>query len=250
MNSAPKIAQDLTQARVKTYTQPDWAKTRLGTNILCTSSYQRGQSGIEQNASSKAQPEERPILFIGGVHGDEPEGVEIAKQTLNWLKTTPVPHKWLLIQCINPDGFKSNERTNSAGVDLNRNFPSDCWTSEHENPRYNPGLEAASEPEVAALIQLIQLERPKLIVHCHSWNPCIVYTGATGQTIAEELAQRIGYAAQPTIGYDCPGSLGEFGWEAHQIPVICLEAQEGDPLETIWPRFADGIRWLFQECPI
>ena len=33
----------------------------------------------------------------------------------------------LFIPCLNPDGMSKNTRTNSNGVDLNRNFPTKNW---------------------------------------------------------------------------------------------------------------------------
>ena len=50
--------------------QNPWIKTTQGTAIEL----------YKKTHNSRA-----PILFIGGVHGDEPEGVRLAKDFLNWL---------------------------------------------------------------------------------------------------------------------------------------------------------------------
>jgi len=194
----------------------------------------------------------RPILFIGGIHGDEPEGVELALQTLVWLNssyasgnnsTIVVP--WLLIPCINPDGYKANQRTNSNGVDLNRNFPSLDWSPNYQAPRYFPGHHPASEPETRALVRLIMQERPRLILHSHSWNPAIVVTGELALIDAQRLSTSSGYQIQNDIGYPTPGSLGQFGWNDCGIPVICIEEQEKSDLSVVWPNFAEGLRQIF-----
>lgn len=188
-----------------------------------------------------------PLLFIGGVHGDEPEGVALADATLHWLKTTEVKIStpWILIPCLNPDGYRSNNRVNGNGVDLNRNYPAQGWRAEASQPRYNPGPHAASEPEIKALVQLIETVCPSLIIHCHSWHPCIVCTGKQGLKDAQILAQVSGYKLQDNIGYDTPGSLSQYAAHDQKIPVICIEEQEGTPISAVWPHFAKAIEQIF-----
>ncbi len=189
----------------------------------------------------------RPILFIGGVHGDEPEGVALAEGLLAWLKQSehqypsPVKVPWLLIPCLNPDGYLKNERTNGNGVDLNRNFPSKDWIPEHDKPRYNPGRQAGSEPEVQAVTKLIHLLKPRLIVHFHSWKPCVVCSGEPGIVDAQYLAQSSGYEVVSNIGYPTPGSLSQYAWTDLGIPVICIEEMEHIELDSVWPRFRQGL---------
>jgi murein peptide amidase A len=212
--------------------QSSWAQTSLGNPIQLFSSPEDGA--------------ERPLLFVGGVHGDEPEGVELAEKILSWLQKN---HKenfypWLLIPCLNVDGYRSKERTNANGVDLNRNFPSEDWSPLAKAPRYFPGTGPASEPEVSALCQLIGDKKPQVIVHFHSWEPCVVYTGAIGRSWAEKAAMGTGYEVREDIGYPTPGSLGQYGWLNCKVPVICIEEKEGTAIETVWPRFADGLKAL------
>ncbi|MFP5518531.1 MAG: DUF2817 domain-containing protein [Bdellovibrionia bacterium] len=212
---------------------PNWAQTALGTPIEL---YQ------------KIHTSGRPILFVGGIHGDEPEGVRLAQDFLAWLQNTPdkIVHNWLLIPDINPDGSSRKQRTNSNGVDLNRNFPSPDWSSEAKAPRYNPGPSPGSELEIQALIQLIQKHNPKLIVHFHSWEPCVVYTGASAKVASEIIGKGTTYPVREDIGYPTPGSLGQYGWYTLHTPVICVEAQDHSPLDTIWPIFMRGLKSLMQ----
>lgn len=216
-------------------------------NIHCNhnwakSSNQNPISLIEFNSNT-----ERPVLFIGGVHGDEPEGVWLAEALLNWCYSVKLQnglatlHNFLLIPCLNPDGYRQLERVNGKGVDLNRNFPSRDWSPEQKAPRYNPGPEPASEPEVRALIDLINQRNPSLIIHFHSWKPAVVYTGAPAKSVAQILAKVSGYDLQEDIGYPTPGSLGQYAWLEKQIPVICIEEQEGCERSRIWPRWKPGL---------
>jgi protein MpaA len=212
--------------------QSSWAQTSLGNPI--------------QLFSALGDGTQRPLLFVGGVHGDEPEGVELAEKFLQWLQKNHKEnfHSWLLIPCLNVDGYKKNERTNGRGVDLNRNFPSTDWSPEAKAPRYFPGSEPASEPEVKALCSLIAEKKPQVIVHFHSWEPCVVYTGAAGKTWAEKAGLGTGYQVREDIGYPTPGSLGQYGWLNCQTPVVCIEEKEGVDLKTIWPRFSEAMKAL------
>jgi murein peptide amidase A len=191
----------------------------------------------------------RPIVIIGGVHGDEPEGVALAQAILRWLEQNHarVRVPWIIIPCLNPDGYANDRRTNDAGVDLNRNYPAKSWSPEIKTPRYNPGPHSGSEPEVQALTKLIHQCQPRLIIHCHSWHPCIIVTGEPGLKDGERLAKASGYELKSTIGYDTPGSLSQMGWFDLGIPVICIEEQEGTALEKVWPHFASGIEAILMD---
>jgi protein MpaA len=217
--------------------QPSWAESA-------------GKKAIE--LYTELHGERAAVLMIGGVHGDEPEGVRLAKETLAWLQKGNSRCSWALIPCLNVDGFAKKQRTNDSGVDLNRNFPSQDWSPVVKAPRYNPGPHAASEPEVRALIQLIQKIRPWLIVHFHSWEPCVVYTGSPGKKAAQILGRGTGYEIREDIGYPTPGSLGQYGWLENKTPVICIEAQEGCDLNSVWPKFGAGLRELLsrEEVPL
>lgn len=191
---------------------------------------------------------QKPILFVGGVHGDEPEGVRLATDLLAWLfKNNKDLQSWALIPCLNPDGYKANSRTNGNGVDLNRNFPTPDWVKSDKKDRYFSGERPGSEPETQALIALIKKLEPKCIIHFHSWHPCIVYTGSPGEPYARVLNQTNNYTIKEDIGYPTPGSLGHYGWMIEKTPVICIEEQEKISLDKVWPNFCDGLQEILKK---
>lgn len=218
----------------------------MGFNILHQSSWAQSAGGKSIELFSSQAGSEPPLLFIGGVHGDEPEGVELAQKFLAWLQKNNNSqfHSWLLIPCLNVDGYSHHERTNANGVDLNRNFPSSDWSPHAKAPRYNPGSRPGSEPEVQAVCRLIEEKKPQVIFHFHSWEPCVVYTGAPGKPWAEAASGDSGYEVREDIGYPTPGSLGQYGWLDHQIPVVCIEEQEKIELHKVWPHFSTGLQKL------
>jgi len=209
---------------------------------------------IYASASLAELRDQKPILLMGGVHGDEPLGVHLAQKTLEFLllddkKSQPeVQVPWVVIPVLNIDGYRAGTRVNGRGVDLNRNYPSKSWSPQFEKDRYNPGTGPGSEPEVQAVVRLVQELKPRLLIHCHSWNPMIVAAGPGAQRDAQRLARSSGYEVVPEIGYPTPGSLSQYGWIDNQIPVICIEESDHALEENVWPAFAQGIREIFLDA--
>jgi predicted deacylase len=213
-----------------------WIHTDLGTPIELFASHP-----LEELKDKK------PLLLMGGVHGDEPLGVLLAQQTLEFIKENEKQIKlpWILIPCLNVDGYKKNTRVNGRGVDLNRNYPSKDWAPTAEKERYNPGPHPGSEAEIKGVVQLLESCNPRLVIHCHSWKPMVVCAGETGLRDAERLSKSSGYEVKPEIGYPTPGSLSQFGWWDRKIPVICIEEADEAKPNTVWPRFGQGMREIF-----
>ncbi len=221
----------------------EWKKTDLGTPIALHAS-----EPLDQLKSQK------PLLLMGGVHGDEPLGVLLAQKTLLMLQedacranpqfTLP----WILIPILNVDGYARNTRVNGRGVDLNRNYPSRSWSPEAAKERYYPGPAPASEAEIKAVVELITTHNPRLIIHCHSWQPMIVCAGVSGLKDAERLSRSSGYNVVPEIGYPTPGSLSQYGWVDHSIPIICIEEDDNSTPAEVWPRFHNGMRDIFLDA--
>jgi len=62
------------------------------------------------------------VLLSGGMHGEEPAGVEGVLQWLergDWMRW---PINWFVFPCINPYGWERNQRTNAQRRDINRRF--------------------------------------------------------------------------------------------------------------------------------
>ena len=75
--------------------------------------------------ASSAQAQRR-VLITGGMHGDEPAGVEAVLQFLERDNTTLLKNfSFLVIPCINPYGYVHNTRETLDGIDINRAFETD-----------------------------------------------------------------------------------------------------------------------------
>jgi Succinylglutamate desuccinylase / Aspartoacylase family len=61
------------------------------------------------------------IYLSTGIHGDEPAGPLAALRLLQenrWPETAEI----FLVPCLNPTGFRLNQRENDSGIDLNRDY--------------------------------------------------------------------------------------------------------------------------------
>lgn len=69
----------------------------------------------------------RRILISGGIHGDEPAGVETICAFLENKLYRNFLNEWefTLLPCINPSGFEAGTRNNQDDIDLNRKFKED-----------------------------------------------------------------------------------------------------------------------------
>jgi hypothetical protein len=171
---------------------------------------------------------EMHILVFGGTHGDEPTSVAVVEAFVASLKQEPVPQNIsiTIVPRVNPDGLTAGTRTNSNGVDINRNFPSNSWVAEAPKSRYFPGKKAASEPETRALMSVIEKSNPILIISIHAPLDCINWDGPADE-VARLMSEASGYPLQPYIGYKTPGSLGSFAGTDRKIPTVTLELPDG-----------------------
>ncbi len=181
------------------------------------------------------------ILILGGVHGNEIEGVILANLLLaELLQNFPWKLNLTLIPQMNPEGVLLHQRTNSAGVDLNRNLPTKDWSSQLTNPKYPPGPHASSEPETQALLKFLQQYPAKFILSFHSWKP-MINTNGNCQPIDQILHQHSGYVIESDIGYPTPGCLGTYTGLEQNIPTITLEIERGLSAEKIGPLFLQAL---------
>ncbi len=80
---------------------------------------------LELSRSPGSRARARNICLAGGIHGDEPAGVEAL---LTWLENPDRFESYLedfnftIFPCINPFGFEHDTRENELGGDLNRKF--------------------------------------------------------------------------------------------------------------------------------
>jgi protein MpaA len=175
------------------------------------------------------------VLFLGGVHGDEIEGVWLLDELVSrWRQAYPSDSVGaIVLGQANPDGIAAGRRWNARDIDLNRNLPSQDWTPEIKNPRYPPGPSPASEPETQALVRLITTASPAAILSAHSFSQYQVNINGPARAWGESLASRCHYPVTEDIGYPTPGCLGTYAGRELGIPTITLEIERGLSREAV-----------------
>lgn len=186
----------------------------------------------------------KTILIIGVFHGEEPQGNYLINE---YLKTdlSKIKNKLVIIPCLNPDGMKKNQRQNSNGVDLNRNFPTKNWKIT-DKKEYFGGLEPASEIETKFMIEVLENYKFDAILSIHAPFEIVNYDGPAKE-LAEKISEITNYPVQGDIGYPTPGSFGNYAGVERNIPTITLELPENVSNEKLWAVNRPVFEFLAEE---
>lgn len=179
----------------------------------------------------------RRVYIIGGIHGNEPEGIPVAQALPALLAAADPPVLELvtfrIVQDMNPDGTATSSRTNTRGVDLNRNWPASNYRPE---PRH--GARPVSELETVAVHNDITAFDPDLVIvfHASHRGPFVNYDG-NGAHLAYNFAAGARehdprWRVVHEIGYPTPGSLGTYAGVDHGTPILTVEFQRGRDAQT------------------
>lgn len=198
-------------------------------------------------------PESPPTrVFWAAIHGEESMTLQLA-QTL--LRTIPARDACaVVVPVLNPDGVLHGTRQNARGVDLNRNFAANSWTSE-PSPTFwpttmtrttefrtqlsSPGTMPGSEPEVQALCRLIDRVAPSIVVDLHSPLECVIAPGERAVSIAQRLAEPAGLRVVRQLATPTPGSSSDW-CEEQGISAVTYETEPG-ALPQLWHRHAAAL---------
>lgn len=188
----------------------------------CASEQQRPIFHFDKSGSD---PKGKRILALSLIHGDELPSGTVARAWMTRLNRLSPRNTWRVIPVVNPDGLKKGTRTNSRGVDVNRNFPTKAWDDEalqkwksvtNEDPRRYPGPHAASESETRCMMKHIDDFKPDFIVSIHTPLGVLDFDGPK-----VDFPQ---FKPLPWISLgNFPGSLGRYMWKDHNVPVLTIE---------------------------
>jgi protein MpaA len=175
-------------------------------------------------------PQKGPVdlLILASIHGDEVETTVVLSEALRRVRRGDLSNPVIL--AANPDGVMRGTRCNANGVDLNRNWPSQNWSSEpvfHKahgesvrDIRLSPGSAPASEPETRALRQLVERLQPRALISMHAPLACI--DAPSSSPLAQWIARQVDLPLVADVGYATPGSFGS--WCAEQgLDIITWE---------------------------
>lgn len=177
------------------------------------------------------------ILLMASVHGDESDTTVVLSDALRSIQPNAIRNPAVL--CVNPDGVLRGTRCNARGVDLNRNLPTANWSPEPLRYRghgqekqeivLGTGDGPGSEPETAALLELIARIKPRAVVSLHAPLACV--EDPQGSPLSRWIADGSGLPLVPDVGYATPGSFGT--WCAEQGITIVTWELPAEPLPAM-----------------
>ena len=189
---------------------------------------------------SYARPRDPAVLF-GAIHGDEPVGQLMLERLADELVERPPGRDTWIVPALNVDGLLAGTKNNAHDVDLNRHFAASTWTAEHA-AGYRPGDAPETEPEVRALVDLIERAGARRLVAVHATFRVFNWDGA-GRALAEEMARLSGYPASGDIGYPTPGSFGAKYGHDRGLEVVTVEVPYLMVDEAAWTETRAAMRW-------
>ena len=198
----------------------------------CQSEEGRPIFHYENKAKKSARKKPKKILVVSLIHGDELSSGSISRRWMSRLETINSRNLWRIIPVANPDGWMRKSRTNSRGVDINRNFPSADWdklavklwkSKKNSDPRKNPGIKSASESETKCIIKHLEEFQPEFVIAIHTPYGVLDYDGPD---VNLPKFSDIPWVRLGTF----PGSLGRFMWVDRDVPVLTVELKNSQIL--------------------
>ncbi|PJE65034.1 hypothetical protein COU91_03850 [Candidatus Saccharibacteria bacterium CG10_big_fil_rev_8_21_14_0_10_47_8] len=220
----------------------DSAKS-FGARARCYTTYSIGTSVLGRSiVAYQFGSGPNMILYIGATHGNEQNSMVILQKWISELDANPdsIPagRTIVVIPSINPDGVAANNRLNAAGIDLNRNFPSDNWQTNVTQPGGGGAMTTAggsaplSEPESRALANFVIAKQPRLVLTYHS-HAGVVEANEAGDSVslASAYSVKANYSAIPissignTFDYSTTGAMEDWMKDALNLSAFVIELQ-------------------------
>ena len=176
----------------------------------------------------------RKVLFVGGIHGDEPEGAHTTAVLPEAFTAAGLADRVTLtiVEDANPDGRALGTRGNANSVDINRNFPASNFDASDPANGGTP----LSQAESRVLFDTIERVAPDLIISMHSWSgrQFINFDGPAHE-LAQRFAQTSGIPAQESSSFAAtPGSVGSFVGRDGGTALLTVEVLKGADPVAVW----------------
>ena len=150
----------------------------------------------------------RRLLLTGGLHGDEPAGIESVFHILESIEAPP-GLELVAAPCLNPTGYVRDTRENYRGVDINRSF------------------EADEEEEVRIIKGFLDGQRFDCLVDFHEdWEATGFYMYETCKNGAAEIGAAIIERVEAVMAIDPDGEESDDS-DPVSRGVLCVQESWG-----------------------
>jgi protein MpaA len=187
--------------------------------------YGRSRDGVALRVFLPAADGPLEGVLTAAQHGEEPETALLARRLLERIAGDET--RWAVVPVVNPDGLLNGTRQNSAGVDLNRNFPAATWRPDpsytyppgiaperrvlaNRTNRSMPGEQAGSEPETRALMALLERLQPPVVIDLHSPLELVLVRRAAPPALVQQLTASADLPAVEDLPAPCPGAFDDW----------------------------------------
>jgi PKD repeat protein len=144
------------------------------------------------------------VFIDATLHGHEYITTEALYYCVEWILTEQTDllesNYVLFVPIVNRDSYRMR-RTNAAGVDLNRNFPT-YWQPTGSGTIYYSGPAPLSEPETQAIHDALGIYQPRWYINLHAGYEATRITPPSLQPIYEDVYARIRETSRNTFGVD------------------------------------------------
>ena len=245
-------------------------------SIIGTSLSNRAIYAFEVSTNTATHQNKPVVNFNAAMHGNENCGTELTLYMMSYLldnysidsRVTNIVNNTEIyfVPSVNPDGLVNRTRTNTNGVDINRNF-SWAWVSGADH-----GSSAFSERESTAIKNFYYLINPNVAIDYHSGAVVVNYlwdyiAGATAKAADDALLANWStqYAIHPTFlasaindgfspngitnggdWYVAPGSCQDWAYSALGTLDFTVEISDQQPgpasaLNGLWLQNKEGM---------
>lgn len=188
---------------------------------------------------------QRQVLIVGPLEGDETAGLDLVESLADHLERFPRRTNGVRVTLVrdpNPDGRLRRTAANARGVLLNRNFPTQGWRKMPAGNLWISGREPESEPEVRALLDLVEDVRPDCIIALAATRrlPTVAYTGPA-VTLVREFAKSSGLRPGAVNLAAEQGSFAVFTGAARKLPTLLVSVPAGMRRDVLWTTYKRGL---------
>jgi len=210
---------------------------------------------------------EREYLIVAGIHGGyEWNTIALANELITQITEHPemiaTDATLYIIRNMNPDGEARahgvDGRVNNNGVDLNRNFPAENWTTEWDRDGcwiYRPtsgGLYAGSEPETRTVMSFIKAHKIDAMISYHSAALGIFPGGVPWEEPSKQFAKALSKATRypyPPVDTGCEytGTLAD--WAVENGVGVAVDMELRSHTETDFNENLKALKVLLSFVP-